>query len=84
LDEGKRYPEKFDSRAIGIHMGDNQVSVWSDSAESQITNYRLVDGGEAEVAEKGKAMLGERINNLRNALQSSPSRQYLLIRMTHL
>jgi hypothetical protein len=56
LDEGKRYPEKFDSRAIGIHMGDNQVSVWSDSAKSQITNYRLVDGGEAEVAEKGKAM----------------------------
>jgi hypothetical protein len=33
LDKGKRYPERFDSRAIGLHMGDNKVSDGSDSAE---------------------------------------------------
>jgi hypothetical protein len=32
-------------------MGENKVSDGSDSAESQITNYRLVDGG------KGKALI---------------------------
>jgi hypothetical protein len=26
LDEGKRYPERFDSKAIGICMGNNEVS----------------------------------------------------------
>jgi hypothetical protein len=43
LDEGKRYPKRFDRRAIGIHMGDYKVSDGSESAESQITNYRLVN-----------------------------------------
>jgi hypothetical protein len=33
LGKGKRYPERFDSRAIGLHMGDNKVSDGSDSAE---------------------------------------------------
>jgi hypothetical protein len=36
LDEGKRYPERFDRRVIGIRMGDNKVSDGSDSAESDI------------------------------------------------
>jgi hypothetical protein len=26
LDEGKRYPERFDRRVIGICMGNNEVS----------------------------------------------------------
>jgi hypothetical protein len=42
LDKWKRYPERFDRRVIGIHMGDNKVSDGSDSAESEIGSCRLI------------------------------------------
>jgi hypothetical protein len=51
LDQGKRYPERFDRRVIRICMGNNEVSDGSDSAESKIL---IIDWWEAEVAEKGK------------------------------
>ena len=56
-------------------MGDNKVSDGSDSAKSQITNYRLVDGGEAEVAEKGKSDVRGKDQYFGNALHISPLRK---------
>jgi hypothetical protein len=40
-------------------MGDNKVSDGSDSAESQITNYRLVNWWGSCGCGKGKAMWGK-------------------------
>ncbi len=42
MDQGKRYPERFDRRVIRIRMGNNEVSDGSDSAESEIGNCRLI------------------------------------------
>jgi hypothetical protein len=55
LDEGKRYPERFDRRVIGICMGNNEVSdgVWLGRVED--INYRLII---AEVAEKRESDVG--------------------------
>jgi hypothetical protein len=51
---GKGTPKGLTVVHIRIHMGDNKVKYGSDSAESQITNFRL----EAEVAERESDVWG--------------------------
>jgi hypothetical protein len=43
LDKEKEYPERFDRRAIRIHMGDKNMRDGSDSAESGLFYTRIYE-----------------------------------------